>query len=79
MTTFEKVKQTIVSSLGCEPEAVVLEASIVEDLGADSLSVVELIMALEDEFGISLPDEEAQNVKLVKDIVTLIDSKQNES
>lgn len=76
MNTFEKIKATLVSSLGCDADAVTLEASISDDLGADSLAIVELIMALEDEFGISLPDEEVQDLKLVKDVVKLIENKQ---
>lgn len=76
MATFEKVKSVLVASLGCDAEDVTMEASISEDLGADSLSIVELIMALEDDFGISLPDDEVKDIKLVKDVVNLIESKQ---
>ncbi|MGI6150573.1 MAG: acyl carrier protein [Christensenellales bacterium] len=76
MATFERVKSALVSTLGCEADDVTLESSITEDLGADSLSVVELIMALEDEFGLSLPDEDVKDIKLVKDVVNLIESKQ---
>lgn len=76
MATFEKVKGVLAASLGCDPDDVTMESSISEDLGADSLSIVELIMALEDDFGISLPDEEVKDIKLVKDVVNLIESKQ---
>lgn len=76
MATFDKVKEILVDSLNCEADDVTLEANISEDLGADSLAIVELIMALEDEFGVSLPEEEAKDLKFVKDVVALIDSKQ---
>ncbi len=76
MATFEKVKNVLVATLGCDAKDVAMEASISEDLGADSLSIVELIMALEDDFGISLPDEDIKDIKLVKDVVNLIESKQ---
>jgi len=76
MSIFEKVKGVIAGTLNCEPDAVTMEASISEDLGADSLSTVELIMALEDEFGISLPDEDVKDIKLVGDVVALIESRQ---
>lgn len=75
MNTFEKVREILVDALNCEAEDVKMEADINEDLGADSLAVVELIMALEDEFSISLLEEEAQGLKYVKDVVALIDSK----
>jgi acyl carrier protein len=57
MSTFEKVKAVIIDSLNCEGDAVTENASLNEDLGADSLAAVELIMALEDEFGISDPED----------------------
>ena len=67
--TFDKVKEIIVDTLGCDEGSVVLEASLKDDLGADSLDAVELNMALEEEFGISIPDEALVNFVLVKDIV----------
>ncbi len=72
--TFEKVKEIIVDTLSCDEEKVTLEASLTEDLGADSLDAVELNMALEEAFEISIPDEELANFKSVNDIVTYIDS-----
>jgi acyl carrier protein len=57
---FDKVKEIIVDQLGVEEEEVVLEASFIDDLGADSLDIVELIMAFEEEFDIEIPDEEAE-------------------
>ncbi|MCI5584200.1 MAG: acyl carrier protein [Lachnospiraceae bacterium] len=72
--TFEKVKEIIVDTLGCDEEAVVLTADLKEDLGADSLDAVELNMALEEEFNLSISDEVLVNFVTVKDIVEYIDS-----
>ncbi len=74
MTTFDRVKDSIVSALQCDEEIITLEASISEDLGADSLDLVELVMALEDEFDMKIADEQTKAIKTVADIVTLIDS-----
>ncbi|MGN1181922.1 MAG: acyl carrier protein [Faecalibacillus sp.] len=73
--TLDKVKEIIVDALGCDEEDVVLEASLKDDLEADSLDAVELIMAIEEEFDIEIPDETAQNMKTVKDIVDYIENK----
>ena len=70
---FEKVKEIIVDSLSCDEDAVTLEANLKEDLEADSLDAVEVIMAIEDEFGIEIPDEEAQNFKTVGDICKFVE------
>ena len=75
MDTFNKVKTITASTLGVEAESITTESNIIDDLGADSLAVVELIMALEDEFGISIPEEAAKNIKTVGDIVALISAK----
>jgi len=72
--TFEKVKKIIVEQLGVEESEVTLEASITDDLGADSLDQVELVMAFETEFSIDIPDEEAEKIKTVGDAVAKIDS-----
>jgi len=72
--TFEKVKEIIVDTLSCEEEKVTLEASLTEDLGADSLDAVELNMALEEAFAISIPDEALADFKAVQDIVTYIEN-----
>lgn len=69
---FEKVKEIIVDTLGCDEEAVVLTATLKEDLGADSLDAVELNMALEEEFCLTIPDEDLINFVTVKDIVDYI-------
>ena len=66
--TFEDMKKIVVDTLNCEEEKVTMEASMTEDLEADSLDAVELNMALEDAFGVSIPDEELANMKTVGDI-----------
>ena len=68
----EKVKAVIVDQLNVEDDDVIEDASFVDDLGADSLDIVELVMALEEEFGISIPDEEAESIKTVGDAVSYI-------
>jgi acyl carrier protein len=68
----EKVKEIIVDQLGVEEEEVTLEASFIEDLGADSLDIVELIMALEEEFSLEIPDDEAEKISTVNDAVEYI-------
>ncbi len=69
---FEKVKETIVNSLGCDEANIVPEAKLAEDLRIDSLDAVELVMALEEEFGISIPDEELSSMLTVGDVVDCI-------
>ncbi len=73
MSTSDKVKGIIVEQLGVEEDEVTLEASFTDDLGADSLDIVELVMAFEEEFGIEIPDEEAEKISTVKDAVEYID------
>ena len=70
----EKVKSIIVEQLGVDPEEVTLEATFVNDLGADSLDTVELVMAFEEEFGIEIPDEDAEKITRVKEAVEYIES-----
>jgi len=72
---FERLQGLIVEGLGVEKEKVTLEADLVTDLGADSLDAVELIMAIEDEFDLTIDDEVAQSFKTVGQIVEFIDSK----
>ncbi len=72
--TFEKVKEIIVDTLSFDADDIKLESNLFEDLGADSLDAVELNMALEEEYGYSIPDEELKDIKTVKDIVDYIDS-----
>jgi len=71
--TFDKVKKIIVEQLGVDEDEVTMEASITDDLGADSLDQVELVMAFETEFNIDIPDEEAEKIKTVGDAVSRID------
>ena len=70
--TYEKVKVVIVDQLNVEEDDVTEDATFVDDLGADSLDIVELVMALEEQFGISIPDEEAENIKTVGDALEYI-------
>ncbi len=69
---FEKVKAIIVEQLGVSETAVTMEASFIDDLGADSLDIVELVMALEEEFDIEIPDTDAEKVVAVSDVVEYI-------
>ena len=71
-TVQPKVKEVIVEQLGVDPERVKLEASFIDDLGADSLDIVELVMAMEEEFEVEIPDEEAEHIKTVQDAVNFI-------
>ena len=68
----QKVKDIIINELGVEAEKVTPDASFVEDLGADSLDTVELVMAFEEEFGMEIPDEEAEKLQTVRDAVNYI-------
>ena len=68
----DKVKAVVVDQLNVEEDEVVEDASFIEDLGADSLGIVELVMALEEEFGISIPDEDAESIKTVGDAISYI-------
>lgn len=72
----EKVKEIISKQLGVSASEVVDEASFVEDLGADSLDTVELVMAFEEAFGIEIPDEDAEKIAKVKDAIDYINNKQ---
>ncbi len=70
---FEKVREILCQQLDVEEDNVTLESSIAEDLGADSLDVVDLVMSLEDEFSVEIPDEEIENIKTVGDLVSFIE------
>lgn len=72
---FEDIKRIVVDRLQVDEKQVTLEAGFIDDLGADSLDTVELVMALEENFGIEIPDEEAQNLKTVGDAVKYIAEK----
>ena len=72
MSVEKKVKEIVAEQLGRDENEVTNEASFIDDLGADSLDIVELVMAMEDEFGIEIPDEEAEKIKTVKDVIEYI-------
>ncbi len=74
-TIEEKVKDIIVEQLGVNPEQVTPGASFIEDLGADSLDTVELVMAFEEEFGVEVPDEDAEKLQSVGDVIKYIEEK----
>lgn len=69
---FESVRNILVDQLGVDVEMVTIESNFIDDLNADSLDIVELVMAMEQEFGISIPDEEAERIKSVGDAVDFI-------
>ena len=75
MAVAAKVKDIIVDQLGVDPEKVKLESKFIEDLGADSLDIVELVMAMEEEFDIEIPDEDAEKLKTVNDVQSYLVSK----
>lgn len=75
MSVEEKVRSIIAEQLGVKPEEVTPQASFIDDLGADSLDTVELVMALEEEFGIEIPDEEAEKLVKVGDAIKYIEEK----
>jgi len=74
MAVADKVKQIIVDQLGVDEGEVSLEASFTDDLGADSLDIVELVMAFEEEFGIEIPDEEAEKISNVREAIAYIET-----
>lgn len=76
---YAKVNSIIVEQLGVKEENLKPEASFIDDLGADSLDTVELVMALEEEFDTEIPDEDAEKIKTVKDVYDYIDAKVNQS
>ena len=75
MNSFEKVKEMFVEKLGIPAEKITLESEIVKDLGADSLDLVEMILSMEEEYGVSIPDDKVESIKTVKDVVDIIDNK----
>ena len=77
MEIFKKVKEITVDQLGVSEDAVTMEASFIDDLEADSLDIVELMMALEEEFDIEIPDEDAEKITAVKDAVEYIKEHQD--
>ncbi|KFE67029.1 acyl carrier protein [Hyalangium minutum] len=77
-TIESKVKSIIADQLGVGEEEIKPESSFIEDLGADSLDIVELVMAMEEEFEVEIPDEEAENIKTVADAVNYINTHKND-
>jgi acyl carrier protein len=77
MSVEDKVKEIIVDQLGVDEKQVTSEANFIDDLGADSLDTVELVMALEEEFDIEIPDEEAEKIHTVQDATNYINSRTN--
>ena len=75
MAVHDKITEIIVEQLGVKAEEVTPEASFVDDLGADSLDTAELVMALEEEFGIEIPDEDAEKIQTVGDAIKYIEEK----
>lgn len=75
MSINPKVKDIIVEQLGVDPEKVKSEASFIDDLGADSLDIVELVMAMEEEFDLEIPDEDAEKLKTVNDVQSYLTTK----
>ncbi len=73
---FEKLQEIIVDELGVDAEEVTMEASFNDDLGADSLDLFELVMSIEDTFGVTIPNEELANIKTVKDAIDYIEANQ---
>lgn len=74
MDNFQKVQEIVADKLGAEKSKITMEASFIDDLGADSLDTVELIMKMEEEFGIEIPDEDAEKLKTVSDVVHYLDN-----
>ncbi len=79
MNLEEKVKGIIVEQLNVDADAVKAEATFIEDLGADSLDIVELVMTMEEEFDLEIPDEDAEKIKTVGDVVTYVKAHSKES
>lgn len=75
MPVQSKVKEIIVEQLGVDPERVKPEASFIDDLGADSLDIVELVMAMEEEFDLEIPDEDAEKLRTVQDVANYLQQK----
>lgn len=75
---FNKVRDIVVEQLGVEADEVNIDSTFIDDLGADSLDIVELIMAFEEEFGIEIPDEAAEKIKTVSNVVDYIDQELNQ-
>ena len=78
MALADEVKELVVEQLGVSPDEVTPEAKFIEDLGADSLDTVELVMAFEDRFGVEIPDEDAEKITTVGEAISYLQSKKSE-
>ena len=76
MNTFDKVKVIIIQALGCEEEAVTLDADLFEDLGADSLDMIEMAVVIEEEFGLEMSNDEVNGLKTINNVIQYVDSHQ---
>ena len=74
MSTFEKVRNMLVDKLGISEDKITPDSEIIKDLGADSLDLVEMLLSLEENFGVTVSDEQTETIKTVKDIVDIIDN-----
>ena len=74
MSNFAKIKEMLAEKLGISEDKITLESEIVKDLGADSLDLVEMLLSLEENFGITISDEQTENIKTVKDIVDILEN-----
>ena len=72
---FDKICELLSQQLGCDKSKITMDSEIIKDLGADSIDVVQLLMAMEDEFGVTVTEDDASNLKTVEDIVSLIDNR----
>jgi acyl carrier protein len=75
MAIEDKVREIIVEQLGVSPEEVVPEASFIDDLGADSLDIVELVMAIEEEFSLEIPDDDAEKIQTIQDAISYVEER----
>ena len=75
MAVEDKIRELIVEQLGVSAEEVIPEASFIDDLGADSLDIVELVMALEEEWGLEIPDDDAEKIQTIQDAITYIEER----
>jgi acyl carrier protein len=75
MAIEDKVREIIVEQLGVAPEEVVPEASFIDDLGADSLDIVELVMAIEEEFALEIPDDDAEKIQTIQDAISYVEER----
>ena len=79
MALEDKIKEIIVDQLGVSADEVVPEASFIDDLGADSLDIVELVMALEEEWGLEIPDDDAEKIQTIQDAITYVEERVKDS